>query len=102
MDQESSELHTRNWRQGEVLRDAGIKVFQIETTVNNDLYGDGPMKVLAKREWEWTPKDRAAFMAARAGLDSPSRPGALKATTTGLAPAQGRSPPFWGLPRAVE
>ena len=69
MDRESSELHRSNWRQGEVLRDAGIKVFQIETTVNNDLYGDGPLKVLAKREWEWTTRDRATFMAAKAGLD---------------------------------
>ena len=69
MDRESSELHKSNWRQGEVLRDAGIKVFQIETTVNNDLYGDGPLKVLAKREWEWTTRDRATFMAAKAGLD---------------------------------
>ena len=52
-----------------MLRDAGIKVFQIETTVNNDLYGDGPLSVLAKREWEWTTRDRATFMAAKAGLD---------------------------------
>ena len=69
MDQENSELHKRNWRQGEVLRDADIKVFQIETTVNNDLYGDGPLSVLAKREWEWNTRDRATFMAAKAGLD---------------------------------
>jgi len=69
MDQDNSELHRRNWRQGEVLRNAGIKVFQIETTVNNDLYGDGPLSVLAKREWEWTTRDRATFMAAKAGLD---------------------------------
>ncbi len=69
MDQGASELHKSNWRQGEVLRDAGIKVFQIETTVNNDLYGDGPMSVLAKREWEWSARDRATFLAARAGLD---------------------------------
>ena len=39
----SSELHRTNWRQGEVLRDSGVEVFQIETTVNNDLYGDGPL-----------------------------------------------------------
>ena len=58
MDQERSELHRSNWRQGEVLRDAGIEVFQIETTVNNDLFGDGPLSVLAKREWEWTARDR--------------------------------------------
>jgi hypothetical protein len=69
MDRHSSELHHANWRQGEVLRSSGVKVFQIETTVNNDLYGDGPLEVLAKREWEWNVADRATFMAARAGLD---------------------------------
>lgn len=69
MDQENSELHRSNWRQGEVLRDAGVKIFQIETTVNNDLFGDGPLGVLAKREWEWTAADRATFIGVRAGLD---------------------------------
>ncbi|HSL58664.1 MAG TPA: lactate racemase domain-containing protein [Acidimicrobiales bacterium] len=69
MDQERSELHKSNWRQGEVIRDAGIKIFQIETTVNNDTFGaDGPMSVLQKREWEWTGRDRAAFIAMQAGL----------------------------------
>ncbi len=69
MDQENSELHRSNWRQGEVLRDAGIEVFQIETTVNNDLFGDGALSVLAKREWEWSARDRATFLGVRAGLD---------------------------------
>ena len=69
MDRHSSELHRSNWRQGEVLRNSGVKVFQIETTVNNDLYGDGPLEVLAKREWEWNLADRATFAATRAGLD---------------------------------
>ncbi len=69
MDQERSELHRSNWRQGEVLRNAGIKVFQIETTVNNDLFGDGPLSVLAKREWEWTARDRATFLGVQKGLD---------------------------------
>ena len=69
MDRHNSELHHSNWRQGEVLRSAGVEVFQIETTVNNDLYGDGPMSVLAKREWEWNVRDRASFMASRAALD---------------------------------
>ena len=55
------ELHHSNWRMGEVVRNAGVKVFQIETTLNNDMFGsDGPMSVLQKREWEWT--------AARPGL----------------------------------
>ena len=37
------------------IRDAGVKIFQIETTLNNDTFGTtGPMSVLQKREWEWT------------------------------------------------
>ncbi len=70
MDQEHSELHSANWRMGAVLRDAGIKIFQIETTINTDTYGsDGPMAVLQKREWEWSARDRATFMAMKSGLD---------------------------------
>ena len=69
MDQENSELHRSNWRQGDVLRSAGINIFQIETTVNNDLFGDGPLSVLAKREWEWSAKDRATFLGVKTGLD---------------------------------
>src|SRR5829696_9676430 len=42
MDQHRSELHSSNWRMGEVIRDAGVKVFQIETTVNNNVFGDEP------------------------------------------------------------
>jgi hypothetical protein len=86
MDREHSELHRRNWRQGEVLRDAGIRVFQIETTVNNDLFGDGPMAVLAKREWEWGAKDRATFVALRAGLDRLSPSMRRRAMQTWRAP----------------
>ena len=47
MDRHSSELHHSNWRMGKVLRDSGVKVFQIETTLNNDTFGaDGPLSVL--------------------------------------------------------
>ena len=70
MDRHSSELHISNWRMGKVLRDADVTVFQIETTLNNDTFGtSGPMSVLAKREWEWSPRDRATFLAMKAGLD---------------------------------
>jgi hypothetical protein len=70
MDRHASELHSSNWRMGEVLRNSGIKVFQIETTLNNDTFGtSGPMSVLQKREWEWTGRDRATFIAMKAGLD---------------------------------
>src|SRR3974377_880218 len=36
MDQERSELHSSNWRMGRLIADSGVKVFQIETTLNND------------------------------------------------------------------
>ena len=38
MDQHRSELHKSNWRMGKVLVDAGVKVFQIETTLNTDTF----------------------------------------------------------------
>jgi hypothetical protein len=70
MDRHASELHSSNWRMGEVLRNAGVKVFQVETTLNNDTFGtSGPMSVLQKREWEWTARDRATFIGMKAGLD---------------------------------
>ena len=55
---------------GEVIRGAGVKIFQIETTINNATFGDDlPMSVLQKREWEWSGKDRAAFIGMKVGLD---------------------------------
>jgi lactate racemase len=70
MDRHRSELHSSNWRMGKVIKDAGVKIFQIETTLNNDTFGSsGPMSVLQKREWEWTPRDRATFVAMKAGID---------------------------------
>ena len=74
MDRHSSELHHSNWRMGKVLRDNDVRVFQIETTLNNDTFGtdaldtQSPMSMLAKREWEWTAKDRAMFLGMQAGL----------------------------------
>jgi hypothetical protein len=54
---------------GKVIQDAGVKVFQIETTINNDAFGqDGPMGVLSKREWEWTTRDRVTFVGMQQGL----------------------------------
>jgi len=67
MDQHSSELHSSNWRMGKVLRDAGVKVFQIETTLNNDTFPT-PFQLLAKREWEWTARDRALYLGTAAAL----------------------------------
>jgi len=71
MDRHSSELHKSNWRQGEVIKNHGPRVFQIETTINNNTFGyDGPMSVLQKREWEWSARDRATFVAMKTGLNA--------------------------------
>jgi hypothetical protein len=87
MDRHKSELHSSNWRMGEVLRNSGIKVFQIETTLNNDTFGtSGPMSVLQKREWEWSARDRAAFIGMKAGLDRLPMKARRKIFNTWLAP----------------
>nr|MDP9005720.1 nickel-dependent lactate racemase [Actinomycetota bacterium] len=67
MDQHRSELHSSNWRMGEVIRNAGVKIFQIETTLNNDTFPK-PFDFLQKREWEWTLRDRSAYLAAAKAL----------------------------------
>ncbi len=73
MDQKKSELHKSNWRQGEVIKEHGPRIFQIETTINTNSFGDsGPMSFLQKREWEWSIKDRASFTAMNTGLKAMS------------------------------
>src|SRR5829696_5454515 len=67
MDQEHSELHSSNWRMGKVIRDAGVKVFQIESTLNTDTF-PSPFDFLSKREWEWSARDRASFIATAGSL----------------------------------
>ena len=58
---------------GKVIRDAGVKIFQIETTLNTDTF-PSPFDFLAKREWEWTARDRATYLATTTGLKRmPSR-----------------------------
>ena len=61
MDRHKSELHKSVWRMGKVLRDDGPKIFQIETTLNTDMF-PSPFGFINKREWEWTPKDRAIYL----------------------------------------
>ena len=73
MDQDASELHRSNWRQGDVIKHHGPRIFQIETTLNTNTFGhDGPLSMLQKREWEWSLKDRASFAAMQAGLKAMS------------------------------
>ena len=68
MDQHKSELHSSNWRMGRLIAKAGVKVFQIETTLNNDTF-PSQFSFLQKREWEWTAKDRVSFLGVSKSLE---------------------------------
>ncbi len=68
MDQHRSQLHSSNWRMGRLLAAEGIKIFQIETTLNNNTFPK-PFDFLQKREWEWSARDRASYLATAAALE---------------------------------
>jgi hypothetical protein len=69
MDRHHSELHSSNWRMGKLISQAGVKVFQIETTLNTDTFPE-QFRFLQKREWEWSIRDRAAFAVSSKALDA--------------------------------
>ena len=73
MDRHKSELHHSNWRMGEVLKADGPRIFQIETTLNNDTY-PAPFDFLMKREWEWTRQGPGASTSARPRASSRTPP----------------------------
>ncbi len=68
MDQHRSELHSSNWRMGRLIREAGVKVFQIETTLNTNTFPE-QFAFLQRREWEWSLKDRASYLAVSKSLE---------------------------------
>jgi len=68
MDQHRSELHSSNWRMGRLIAESGVKVFQIETTLNTDTFPE-QFRFLQRREWEWTMRDRAAFLSSSKALE---------------------------------
>jgi hypothetical protein len=68
MDQHHSELHSSNWRMGRLIAEAGVKVFQIETTLNNDTFPRS-VRFLQRREWEWDLSDRIGFAAVSGTLE---------------------------------
>ena len=68
MDQHRSELHSSNWRMGRLIAESGVKVFQIETTLNNDTFPE-QFRFLQRREWEWGARDRASFLAVSKSLE---------------------------------
>jgi hypothetical protein len=53
---------------GRLIAAAGVKVFQIETTLNNAAFPD-QYRFLTRREWEWSVKDQALALATVRGLD---------------------------------
>lgn len=67
MDPKASQMHTSAWRMGEVLN-SHVKVFHIETTLNNDLF-PSTYGFLSKREWEWSTRDQLTYAAVKRGLD---------------------------------
>jgi lactate racemase len=69
MDQERSELHSSNWRMGRLIAASGVRVFQIETTLNTDTFPE-QFRFLQRREWEWSARDRAGFLATSKALDA--------------------------------
>ncbi len=68
MDVPNSELHSSNWRMGRLIASSGVKLFQIETTLNTDTFPE-QLGFLQKREWEWTFRDRASFLATSGALE---------------------------------
>jgi hypothetical protein len=49
---------------GDLLKANGLKVFTIETTLNNDTFPD-PFGFMNKREWEWSLIEQGTYLAAR-------------------------------------
>ncbi|MBW3589764.1 MAG: nickel-dependent lactate racemase, partial [Actinobacteria bacterium] len=67
MDPDASALHSSCDRMGRLLSQH-VKIFTIETTLNNDAFG-GPFEFLQKREWEWSLKDQASYLAVKQSTD---------------------------------
>ena len=60
---------------------AGVKVFQIETTLNTDTF-PSPFDFLSKREWEWTARDRGLYVTTAKSLGrTPVEAGAARSST---------------------
>jgi hypothetical protein len=64
-----SAIHDSCARMGKVLADAGLKIFTIETTLNNRTFPE-PFGFMNKREWEWSLKEQATYLAAKKANDA--------------------------------
>lgn len=63
-----SEIHHSCDRMAHVLRGAGVKIFTIETTLNNDTFPK-QFGFLNKREWEWSLADQGMYLGAKRAND---------------------------------
>jgi Lactate racemase N-terminal domain len=59
-----SALHESCARMDKVLTDGGIRIFTIETTLNNNVFPE-PFGFMNEREWEWSLKGQATYLAAK-------------------------------------
>lgn len=69
MDPRHSGLHESCARMGRVLAGGGLRIFTIETTLNNQTFPK-PFGFMNKREWEWSLADQATYLAAKKANDS--------------------------------
>ena len=63
-----SAINDSTVRMGRYLAANGVKVFQIETTLNSDTF-PSQLGFLNKREWEWGAKDQAVMAATKKAND---------------------------------
>ncbi len=64
-----SAIHDSCSRMGKVLRDNGIRIFTVETTLNNDTFPK-QFGFLNKREWEWSVADQTTYLAVKKANDA--------------------------------
>ncbi len=62
----NSAIHDSCARMGRLLKDSGVRIFAIESTLNNDTF-PSELGFLNKREWEWSAYDQALMIGARRG-----------------------------------
>ena len=73
MDPTHSALHDSCARMGQLLASNGLRIFTIETTLNNETFPK-PFGFMNKREWEWSLADQGTYLAAKRANDrSPAR-----------------------------
>jgi hypothetical protein len=70
-----SAIHDSCKRMGDLLKAEGLKIFTIETTLNNNTFPE-PFGFMNKREWEWSLIEQATYLAAKKANDM--SPGPVK------------------------